>query len=55
MEDNQLRQEFEGLKQLIHELGEKIAAAMERARELESRLRDRSPEPPEDPEQEANP
>jgi hypothetical protein len=38
--EEEVRREFEGLKQLINELGAKISAAMERARELESQLRD---------------
>jgi hypothetical protein len=48
--DDELRREFEGLKQLINELGAKISAAMERARELESRLHDDNMrEAPEEP------
>ena len=53
MEDKQLGRELEALKQLIKDLGEKISAAMERAQELESQLRDSPPEKPNDPLQEA--
>jgi hypothetical protein len=48
--EEELRREFEGLKQLINDLGAKISAAMERARELESRLHeDQVRETPEEP------
>ncbi len=53
MEDKQLGRELEALKQLIKDLGEKISAAMERAQELESRLRAAPPESSNDPTQEA--
>jgi len=55
MEDQQPHQELDGLKKLITELGEKISAAMERAKELENRLRDSAPESSRAPQGDGNP